>query len=123
MSSPHPSPWKTDPNKTETLRRLWLAGVSPVKIAKELGAGLSRHAIIGKAHRLNLPLHSNYYNRLREQKARDTPLTMALIAALKELDECLDFAAGWPACRCFPATGDINKAFDKARSVLLHAGK
>ena len=89
MSSHHPSP----SSKTETLRRLWLAGVSPVKIAKELGAGLSRHAIIGKAYRLNLPLHSNYYSRLREQRARDTPLTMALIAALKELDECLDFAA------------------------------
>jgi len=39
--------------RIETLRRMWEAGQTASQIAEELG-GVSRNAVIGKAHRLNL---------------------------------------------------------------------
>ena len=39
----------------DKLRRLWDEGLSCSQIAREIGKGLSRDAIIGKAHRLELP--------------------------------------------------------------------
>jgi len=38
----------------ETLKQLWEQGHSASKIAEELGEGISRNAVIGKAHRLGL---------------------------------------------------------------------
>ena len=40
--------------KTEELRELWASGLSAADIAKRLGCGLTRNAVIGKAHRLKL---------------------------------------------------------------------
>lgn len=41
------------PERTETLRRLWLDGVDARTIATQLG-GVTRNAVIGKANRLGL---------------------------------------------------------------------
>jgi GcrA cell cycle regulator len=38
----------------ELLTRLWLAGETARVIAEELGGGVTRNAVIGKAHRLGL---------------------------------------------------------------------
>ncbi|WP_374765167.1 GcrA family cell cycle regulator [Yunchengibacter salinarum] len=40
--------------RIETLRTLWDQGLSASQIAKELGEGVTRNAVIGKAHRLGL---------------------------------------------------------------------
>ena len=40
--------------RTETLKRLWAAGRSARQIADELGDGVTRNAVIGKANRLGL---------------------------------------------------------------------
>ncbi len=40
--------------KVETLRRLWGSGMTAAQIAEKLGEGVSRNAVIGKAHRLGL---------------------------------------------------------------------
>lgn len=40
--------------RVNTLRELWGNGKSASEIAKILGGGISRNAVIGKAHRLNL---------------------------------------------------------------------
>lgn len=40
--------------RVSTLRELWGNGKSASEIAKILGGGISRNAVIGKAHRLNL---------------------------------------------------------------------
>ena len=40
--------------RVETLKSLWGAGKTAAEIAKELGEGLTRNAVIGKAHRLGL---------------------------------------------------------------------
>lgn len=50
-----PSPW-TDA-LTETLRQLWGAGVSASLIARELGHGITRNAVLGKAMREGLGAH------------------------------------------------------------------
>ena len=44
--------WK-DPRKVEMLKELWGKGNTASQIAKIIG-GISRNAVIGKAHRLNL---------------------------------------------------------------------
>lgn len=48
----HKSPW-TDEN-AKILEKLWKKGFSASEIAKELGCGISRNAVIGKAHRMGL---------------------------------------------------------------------
>ncbi|NML06113.1 GcrA family cell cycle regulator [Sphingomonas sp. G-3-2-10] len=40
--------------RIETLRKMWSSGSTATQIAEELG-GVSRNAVIGKAHRLGLP--------------------------------------------------------------------
>jgi GcrA cell cycle regulator len=46
------APW--DEPRTEVLTRLWLAGETARMIAEKLGGGVTRNAVIGKAHRLGL---------------------------------------------------------------------
>jgi GcrA cell cycle regulator len=40
--------------RVETLKKLWTEGLSASQIAKEMGEGVTRNAIIGKVHRLKL---------------------------------------------------------------------
>ncbi|WP_114947996.1 GcrA family cell cycle regulator [Microvirga calopogonii] len=43
-----------DKQRMEVLTRLWLAGETARMIAEKLGGGVTRNAVIGKAHRLGL---------------------------------------------------------------------
>jgi GcrA cell cycle regulator len=43
-----------DEPRRELLTRLWLAGETARTIAEKLGGGVTRNAVIGKAHRLEL---------------------------------------------------------------------
>jgi GcrA cell cycle regulator len=45
-------PWTEE--RVETLSKLWADGLSASKIAAKLGMGVTRNAVIGKVHRLNL---------------------------------------------------------------------
>ncbi|MBQ1500432.1 MAG: GcrA cell cycle regulator, partial [Sphingomonas sp.] len=40
--------------RIDTLKKMWDSGLTATQIAEELG-GVSRNAVIGKAHRLGLP--------------------------------------------------------------------
>jgi len=40
--------------RVELLRKLWSDGLSASQVAAELGAGITRNAVIGKIHRLGL---------------------------------------------------------------------
>ncbi len=40
--------------RVELLRKLWTEGLSASQVAAELGAGITRNAVIGKIHRLGL---------------------------------------------------------------------
>lgn len=43
-----------DVARVSELKNLWLAGLSASQIARKLGDGVSRNAVIGKVHRLGL---------------------------------------------------------------------
>ncbi len=43
-----------DGPRMELLKRLWLSGETARTIAERLGRGVTRNAVIGKAHRLGL---------------------------------------------------------------------
>ena len=45
-------PWTED--RVDTLKKLWADGLSASQIAGKLGMGVTRNAVIGKVHRLNL---------------------------------------------------------------------
>ncbi|MFO1033589.1 MAG: GcrA family cell cycle regulator [Hyphomicrobiales bacterium] len=45
-------PWTDE--RVELLRKLWTDGLSASQIAARLGMGVTRNAVIGKVHRLNL---------------------------------------------------------------------
>ncbi len=46
------TPWTYD--RVETLSKLWREGLSASQIARNLGCGVTRNAVIGKIHRLGL---------------------------------------------------------------------
>jgi GcrA cell cycle regulator len=52
-----PSSWTDD--RVQTLARLWRDGLSASQIARALAGGISRNAVIGKAHRLGLNGRAN----------------------------------------------------------------
>ena len=45
-----------DSDSEELLKKRWMEGVEAGEIAKEIG-GVTKNAVIGKAHRLGLPIH------------------------------------------------------------------
>ncbi len=50
----HPrSPWTAE--RIAQVRRRWWQGASAAQIARELGAGISRDAVLGKIRRLDIP--------------------------------------------------------------------
>ena len=53
MTSNLGSPWSDDRN-VQKLRDLWPLGTSCSQIARIIGCGLTRNAVVGKAHRLGL---------------------------------------------------------------------
>ena len=50
--------------RVELLKKLWTEGLSASQIAGRLGAGVTRNAVIGKVHRLNLS------GRVQQQRAQ-----------------------------------------------------
>jgi GcrA cell cycle regulator len=61
-----PSTWWTE-DRTETLRKLWAIGVSFSGIAAELGDGVTRNAVCGKIHRMELIGPGSYRRKTDEQ--------------------------------------------------------
>ncbi len=60
------------PNKIEKLKKLWGSGISASQIAVQLGE-VSRNAVIGKAHRLNLSakITTTKKNRINHSKQKN----------------------------------------------------
>jgi GcrA cell cycle regulator len=51
-STDEKQPWTDD--RVALLKKLWTSGLSASQIAGQLGQGVTRNAVIGKVHRLNL---------------------------------------------------------------------
>jgi GcrA cell cycle regulator len=60
--------------RIETLKKMWDSGLTATQIAEELG-GVSRNAVIGKAHRLGLPARPSPVkpNESKAEKAESAP--------------------------------------------------
>lgn len=57
---------------SERIRHLtarWSQGASARQIARELGAGISRSAVLGKVHRLGISTHAPYHRKWKEAPA------------------------------------------------------
>lgn len=59
MTRRHGFDWDGHPELVSQLIELWDQHITSSDIAKMLGHGLTRCAIIGKVHRLGLPSHAN----------------------------------------------------------------
>ncbi|WP_218625173.1 GcrA family cell cycle regulator, partial [Sphingomonas sp. dw_22] len=57
--------------RIDTLKKMWDSGLTATQIAEELG-GVSRNAVIGKAHRLGLPSRPSPV-KPNEAKAESAP--------------------------------------------------
>lgn len=58
MTSRIRKPYSWPVESVELLRKLWLEGHDATHIARAIGHGLTRNAVIGKADRLGLPGHA-----------------------------------------------------------------
>ncbi len=80
--------------RVEQLRHLWNEGLTASQIARELGGGVSRNAVIGKAHRLGLGNRAST-NKSLESNGCEAPAEPEPAAAAPEADEepAVDVAA------------------------------
>ena len=87
--------------RTATLKRMWEGGSTASQIAEELG-GVSRNAVIGKAHRLGLKSRPSPVKANEKKKAAPAPKPAPKPAAKK--------AAPKPTAKPAPAPAPATKA-------------
>lgn len=87
--------WTDD--RVEKLRELWDKGLSASQIAKELAEGVTRNAVIGKAHRMGLAS--------RPSPVKSDPAKRAAAAAAKKKAAAPKKA---PATKVAPTTGKVS---------------
>lgn len=87
--------WTDD--RVEKLRELWDKGLSASQIAKELAEGVTRNAVIGKAHRMGLAS--------RPSPVKSDPAKRAAAAAAKKKAAAPKKA---PAKKVAPTTGKVS---------------
>lgn len=65
--------WQAEPELVQELSALWLDGLSASQIARKLGHGLTRNAVIGKVYRLGLENPTMKTNTPRSPRERKLP--------------------------------------------------
>lgn len=96
--------WSDD--RVDLLKKLWGEGKTAAEIAKELGEGVTRNAVIGKAHRLKLSSRvSPIQQNAKKIKSNDSPPPVMRRPAKKvpiylgkelQMDELRDKMCRWP---------------------------
>ena len=66
--------------RAELLRKLWSEGLSASQVAAELGAGITRNAVIGKIHRLGLAERAKTVVSSRPRVASTVPVVNGNVA-------------------------------------------
>src|ERR1700733_5426973 len=69
-AAPEKAMWTED--RVNTLKQLWAEGLSASQIAGRLGLGVTRNAVIGKVHRLNLAGRATQPRNAAPRTARKT---------------------------------------------------
>ncbi len=70
-AAPEKAMWTED--RVATLKQLWADGLSASQIAGRLGMGVTRNAVIGKVHRLNLSGRATQPRSTAPRAARKSP--------------------------------------------------
>jgi GcrA cell cycle regulator len=88
------------PARVRNLKRLWSQGVSATRIARELGVGVSRNAVLGKIRRLGLIAVRSHPRRSRRSSYRGnhTPPSHAVpdhLRASRRADREWPFFPAW----------------------------
>jgi len=87
--------WTED--RIDALRKLWDDGLSASQIAKELGEGVTRNAVIGKAHRLGLKSRPSPVKTDKEKKkAAPKKVVKKTDKKLVSLLDLTDRMCKWP---------------------------
>ncbi|WP_138380574.1 GcrA family cell cycle regulator [Luteithermobacter gelatinilyticus] len=86
--------------RVEKLRELWDKGLSASQIAKELGEGVTRNAVIGKAHRMGLasrpsPVKTDPAKKVKKAVEKKKPSRKAAGGKVSLL-ELTDRMCKWP---------------------------
>lgn len=99
--------WTKD--KVSTLEKMWKSGKSAAEIAKALGSGVTRNAVIGKAHRLGLSGRPTAPKKKVPAAKTEAPAKTVKAASTAK-------TAAKPSAKAAPATG-------KGASAIMSAVK
>ena len=105
--------------RIETLKKMWDSGMTATQIAEELG-GVSRNAVIGKAHRLGLPARPSPV-KPNEPKAAPEPKPAPAPAPAPAAARPAPPAPAQPATRA-PAPAPPSEAKPDTGPVLRSVG-
>lgn len=88
--------WTDD--KINKLQKLWGKGLTASQIAEKLGDGITRNAVIGKAHRLKLPSRPSPVKAEAVKKAPPPPEKKEEVGEVKKtmLLELTEQTCKWP---------------------------
>lgn len=91
--------WTDD--RVEKLRELWDKGLSASQIAKELAEGVTRNAVIGKAHRMGLasrpsPVKTDPAKKAQKQAERSAAPKKTATKGRVSLLELSETICKWP---------------------------
>ena len=102
--------------RIERLKKMWHDGATASQIADELG-GVSRNAVIGKAHRLGLEQRPSPVKPGEEKERKPAPAPAPAAAAAKPRADAPAPRAGAPAARPGPAQGASGRTEMQYRSI------
>lgn len=74
-------------HQISTLKQMWGNGFSASEIAKSLGGGLTRNAVIGKAHRLKLSVGAGTASATKRQDPLSTNLGGSVLASMSKVSK------------------------------------
>lgn len=101
--------------RIKVLRALWKDGLTASKIAGQLGEGVTRNAVIGKAHRLGLasrpsPLKTDSTKAKPAQKKAPPPAERNKIRLLQLTERMCKWPIGHPGDADFHFCGRLSTA-------------
>ncbi len=105
--------WTDD--RVAILEKLWGEGKSAAEIAKELGEGVTRNAVIGKAHRMGM---SGRPSPIKKKKAGAAVTETAKVAAVKPVAKTVTEAKS-PVMNIKPIPANSKKVIKTGEGISI----